>query len=156
MRIRLAGVIGLLLAIGWASIAQSGQPSRAILVLGTPPSSRCERATGDGRRGQPRSGPCRSRMSPVLVLANAPFSSLPQDRSRTGLWTTSTRRSRSHHGRRSFLRERRLQSRCPDRPLRDSVRQRLAFHLVPPAGPPTTGAPHHIGVTFTTIEASTT
>jgi len=34
MRIRLASVAGLLLVIGWASIAQSGQPSRAILVLG--------------------------------------------------------------------------------------------------------------------------
>jgi hypothetical protein len=78
MRIRLAGVIGLLLAIGWASIAQSGQPSRAILVLGNAAfvnDASVQQATGavvSRDPGMPLQDVA------VLVLANTPFSSLPQ------------------------------------------------------------------------------
>ena len=78
MRIRLASVIGLLLAIGWASIAQSGQPSRTILVLGNAAfinDASVQQATGavvSRDPGMPLQDVA------VLVLANTPFSSLPQ------------------------------------------------------------------------------
>ena len=78
MRIRLASVIGLLLAIGWAPIAQSGQSSRAILVLGNAAfvnDASVQQATGavvSRDPGMPLQDVA------VLVLANAPFSSLPQ------------------------------------------------------------------------------
>ena len=78
MRIRLAGVIGLLLAIGWASIAQSGQPSRAILVLGNAAfvnDASVQQATGAAVSRDPGM-PLQD--VAVLVLANTPFSSLPQ------------------------------------------------------------------------------
>jgi hypothetical protein len=78
MRIRLASVAGLLLAIGWVSIAQSGQPSRAILVLGNAAfinDAAVQQATGavvSRDPGMPLQDVA------VLVLANTPFSSLPQ------------------------------------------------------------------------------
>lgn len=78
MRIRLASVAGLLLVIGWASIAQSGQPSRMILVLGNAAfinDASVQQATGavvSRDPGMPLKDVA------VLVLANTPFPSLPQ------------------------------------------------------------------------------
>jgi len=78
MRIRLASVAGLLLVIGWASIAQSGQPSRVILVLGNAAfinDASVQQATGavvSRDPGMPLKDVA------VLVLANTPFPSLPQ------------------------------------------------------------------------------
>lgn len=78
MRSRLASVVGMLLIFGWASVAYSGQSSRAILVLGNAafinPSS-VQQATG-AEVTQDSSIPLKD--VAVLVLANTPFTSLPQ------------------------------------------------------------------------------
>jgi len=77
MRIRLAVVAGLLLAIGSAFIAQAGQPSRTILVLGNAAfinDATAQQATGAAisrDAGMPLKDVA------VLVLANIPLSSLP-------------------------------------------------------------------------------
>lgn len=78
MRIRFAGVIGLLLAVGWASTAQSGQPSRAIVVLGNAAfvnDASVQQATGAAVSRDPGM-PLQD--VAVLVLANTPLFSLPQ------------------------------------------------------------------------------
>ena len=77
MRIRLAVVAGLIVTIGLASIAQAGQPSRTILVLGSAGfinDATAQQATGaviSRDAGMPLKDVA------VLVLANAPFASLP-------------------------------------------------------------------------------
>jgi hypothetical protein len=77
MRNRLAVVAGLLLAIGWASLAHPGQPSRTILVLGD--AAYITDADIRQAAGVPVS---RDPATPlqdvaVLVLANIAFPSLP-------------------------------------------------------------------------------
>lgn len=77
MRKRFVLVAGLLVAIGWASIAPAGQSSRAILVLGDAAfinDASVQQATGaviSRDAGMPLADVA------VLVLANTPFSSLP-------------------------------------------------------------------------------
>lgn len=77
MRIRLAVVAGLLLAIGSAFIAQAGQPSRTILVLGN--ASFVNDATAQQATGATISRDAGTPLQDVsvLVLANTPFASLP-------------------------------------------------------------------------------
>jgi hypothetical protein len=78
MRKNVVLVAGLLLAIGWASIAPAGQPSRTILVLGDAAfinDGSVQQATGaviSRDAGMPLKDVA------VLALANIPFSSLPQ------------------------------------------------------------------------------
>jgi hypothetical protein len=78
MRTRLASVVGMLLIFGWASIVFSGQTSRVILVLGNAafinPSS-VQQATG-AAVAHDSSIPLKD--VAVLVIANTPFTSLPQ------------------------------------------------------------------------------
>lgn len=78
MRNRLASVAGLLLVIGWVSVAQSGQSSPTILVLGNAafinPTS-VQQTTG-AEISQDPGMPLKD--VAVLVLADIPFSSLPQ------------------------------------------------------------------------------
>ena len=77
MRIRLAIVAGVILTVGLTSIAQAGQPSRTILVLGSAGfinDATAQHATGAAisrDAGMPLKDVA------VLVLANIPFSSLP-------------------------------------------------------------------------------
>jgi hypothetical protein len=77
MRIRLAIVAGLIATVGLASIAQAGQPSRTILVLGSAGfinDATAQQATGAAISRDP-ARPLKD--VAVLVLANTPFSSLP-------------------------------------------------------------------------------
>jgi len=78
MRTLLASVVGALVILGWASIAPGGQSSRVILALGNAsfidPAS-VQQATG-ADVSQNSSLPLKN--VAVLVLANTPFSSLPQ------------------------------------------------------------------------------
>jgi hypothetical protein len=78
MRTRLACVAGVLFLVCWASVALSAQPSRVILVLGNAsfinPTS-VQQATGAEVSQDP--GTLLTDVA-VLVLANTPFSSLPQ------------------------------------------------------------------------------
>ena len=77
MRKHVVLVAGLLLAIGWASIAPAGQPSRTILVLGDAAfinDGSVQQATGAAISHDPAT-PLKD--VAVLVLANTPFSSLP-------------------------------------------------------------------------------
>ena len=77
MRIRLAIVAGLILTIGVASIAQAGQPSRTILVLGS--AGFINDATAQQATGAAISRDAGMPLKDVaaLVLANTPFASLP-------------------------------------------------------------------------------
>lgn len=78
MRKRFGLVVGLFLAIGWASIAPAGQPARTILVLGDAAfinDASAQQATGAGISRDPGT-PLQN--VAVLVLANIAFSSLPQ------------------------------------------------------------------------------
>lgn len=78
MRNRLAVVAGLLLAIGWASIAHTAQPARSILVLGDAAfinDASVQEATGAVVTHDPGM-PLKD--VAVLVLANIAFPSLPQ------------------------------------------------------------------------------
>lgn len=78
MRSRLASVVGLLLALGWASIAHSGQAPRTILVLGD--AAFINDASLQGAMGAEVSHDPAVPLKDVavLVLANIPFASLPQ------------------------------------------------------------------------------
>ena len=77
MRIRLAIVAGLILTIGVASMAQAGQPSRTILVLGS--AGFINDATAQQATGAAISRDAGMPLKDVaaLVLANTPFASLP-------------------------------------------------------------------------------
>ncbi len=79
MRRRLASLAGLLLVVGWASLAQSGQPTRTILVFGNAGfvnDASVQSATGAEVSRDP-AVPLKD--VAVLVLADLPFSSLPQE-----------------------------------------------------------------------------
>ena len=78
MRKRFVLVAGLLLAIGWASIAAAGQPARTILVLGDAAyinDASVQQATGAAISRDPGT-PLQD--VAVLVLANIALPSLPQ------------------------------------------------------------------------------
>jgi hypothetical protein len=77
MRKTVVLVAGLLVAIGWASVAPAGQASRTILVLGDAAfinDGSVQQATGAAISHDPAT-PVKD--VAVLVLANTPFSSLP-------------------------------------------------------------------------------